>query len=149
MVYIAASGLLSSLMMLVFLKWVTRQPMGNPINVVGSMFGKKLSHTGDKGVIFHCALGITFAFLYYGLVQFFGKQISWYGIVGLTGSASFFHGLIASFFMGVVLVRFHRIASFERSIAQIVGAYLLAHVIYGNIIGISFSAFDVFHGVGG
>lgn len=137
------SGAIAALVMTGVLTIIGGSRNYNPVYVLGSSRGGDVKHAGLKGEIIHLALGIAFAFIYYGLLALFDAPLTDMTMVATCTAIGFSHGLFASFILGVTVVRWHPQRAVQRSLGGVVLLYMAGHIIFGLTVGLSFALLGV------
>ncbi|MEO8206111.1 MAG: DUF6789 family protein [Chthoniobacterales bacterium] len=126
-------GLLGTVAMTVFLllpRWLN---IGNVdvIRAAGALVTKRTENAFGPGLIIHFGSGILFAYLY-TFALYFGKLPVNFLTCGLVGLV---HGVIVMLLVSIVVLEHHPIAKYHDRGPMTGIMQLLAHVLYGVILG--------------
>lgn len=99
---------------------------------VGSLITHKPDKAFQYGYLLHFASGIVFAYIYWGLIHLLNIPVVWwtFAMVG------FIHGIIVMLLVSIVVMEHHPIARFHERGPMTGLAQLLAHILYGVIVGL-------------
>jgi hypothetical protein len=126
-------GLLGTLLMTLSLllpKWLG---LGNVdvIRAVGSLITRKVHHAFVPGLILHLVSGIFFAYIY-SLILFL-SHIPFNAMTGLLMGT--LHGVVVMLLVSIMIMEHHPIAYYHKRGPMTGFAQLLAHMLYGLIVG--------------
>ena len=131
------AGLIGAVIMNLFLRWVSAS-FDEPVNMVkalGSFITRSLENAVLVGTVFHLTFGAIFGTLYSALLH--SMQANGLPVALFTGFGfGFVHGLFNSYLMMFVMGESHPIEKYRRSTFSIGVLYLIAHVIYGGVVGV-------------
>ncbi len=98
--------------------------------------GSLITHKPDKafhyGYLLHFISGIVFAYIYWGLINLLNIPFVWWTFAML----GFIHGMIVMLLVSIVVMEHHPIARFHERGPMTGLAQLLAHILYGVIVGL-------------
>lgn len=104
------------------------------INAIGSLFTRSEEDALSVGLVVHFLSGVIFALLYVGLWSVLAvDSVRLYLMLGLI--TGFAHGFVVSFILVAVVAHHHPIERFRNAGIGVAAAHLLAHVIYGAVVG--------------
>ena len=102
------------------------------IPAVGALITGKEDHAFSIGYIVHFASGIIFAYVYWGLLLLMKMPIVWWAF----GLAGFLHGIIVMLLVCITIMEHHPIARYHERGPMTGLAQLLAHIVYGVVVGL-------------
>ncbi len=102
------------------------------IPAVGALITGKVENAHGLGYLIHCASGIAFAYIYWGLLVALGLPLT----VWTFGMAGFIHGVVVMLLVSIVIMEHHPIARYHERGPMTGLAQLLAHIIYGVVVGL-------------
>ncbi|TVQ76695.1 MAG: hypothetical protein EA369_09835 [Bradymonadales bacterium] len=137
---IIGSGLIATTAMTLFLALVHRNHLanGDMARALGSLITKKEEGSLGLGLVIHYAAGCFFAVLYHSLVKFAPVDAGPYSVIFICLAAGFFHGLVMSMFLSILVAEHHPLERFRKAGPDVVIAHLAAHLVYGLTLGTSF-----------
>ena len=98
--------------------------------------GALVTHKPDKaftyGYLLHFGSGIVFAYIYWALIKLLSLPVVWYTFA----VAGFIHGIIVMLLVCIVVMEHHPIARFHERGPMTGLAQLLAHILYGLVVGL-------------
>jgi len=126
-------GLLGTLLMTLSLllpKWLG---IGNVdvIRAVGALITRKVHHAFVPGLILHLVSGIFFAYIYSFIL--FLSHIPFNAMTGLLMGT--LHGVVVMLLVSIMIMEHHPIAYYHKRGPMTGFAQLLAHMLYGLIVG--------------
>jgi hypothetical protein len=132
------AGLAGALLMNLFLRWVG-SAFEEPVNMV-RVLGSFVTGSRETGVVagtaIHLAFGVIFGVIYaWGLVLIGAAAFPNSFFAGL--GMGFAHGLLSSYAMMFVMEEKHPIGKYRNATFSIGLLYLIAHGIYGAVMGLS------------
>ena len=130
---IIATSVMSSVLLL-----ITRLNISNVdmIRAIGSIYTKAKHTALLPGVLVHFTAGIMFCHLYLILFHIFPISIGNPFIYVVLGTLSgMVHGVIVSLLLMILVAEHHPLKEFRRAGFDVAFYHLLAHVVYGFIIG--------------
>jgi Family of unknown function (DUF6789) len=105
------------------------------MRALGSIVTRSEGNALPVGAVLHLFSGILFAFVY---VIFWSMlpivEFQHYVLLGLV--TGFAHGLVVSFALVILVAEHHPLQRFQRAGMGVAIAHLLAHVVYGLLVGI-------------
>jgi Family of unknown function (DUF6789) len=105
------------------------------IRALGSIVTRNESNAMPIGLVIHFLSGIIFAFVYVIVWSTLPvSQFQHYLLLGLI--TGFAHGLVVSFALVVLVAEHHPLQRFQRAGIGVAVAHLVAHVVYGLLVGI-------------
>ncbi len=116
---------------LLFPRWLG---IGNidVIPAVGALFPGKIENAYQRGYLVHFISGVAFAYIYWGLLSALSLPLT----VWTFGLAGLIHGVIVMLLVSIVIMEHHPIARYHERGPMTGLAQLLAHIIYGIIVGL-------------
>lgn len=104
------------------------------IRAIGSIVTRNESNAVPPGIFLHLLSGIVFAFVY--VIIWSSLPISTFvHYLGLGVMCGFAHGLVVSFVLVVLVAEHHPLPRFQSAGFGVALAHLVAHVVYGLIVG--------------
>lgn len=102
------------------------------IPAVGALVTGKVENAYAPGYFLHFASGIVFAYIYTGLLLVMKLPLTWwtYGMFGTI------HGVIVMLLVCIVIMEHHPIARYHERGPMTGLAQLLAHIVYGVVLGL-------------
>lgn len=127
-------GLLGTLTMTFFLLLPTWLGLGHVdvVRAVGALITKKIHKAFLPGLIIHFLSGIIFAYIYYLLLSL--SHIPFNALTGLLMGT--LHGVVVMLLVSIIIMEHHPIAYYHTRGPMTGFAQLLAHMLYGLIVGI-------------
>lgn len=127
-------GLLGTFTMTFFLLLPTWLGLGHVdvIRAVGALITKKIHKAFLPGLIIHFLSGIIFAYIYYLLLSL--SHIPFNALTGLLMGT--LHGVVVMLLVSIIIMEHHPIAYYHTRGPMTGFAQLLAHMLYGLIVGI-------------
>ena len=149
---IAISGFAATIAMSLFLSFLHRANIANTdmVRAIGSVFTRSESYAFRTGIIIHMISGIFFAYLY-SIVLAFAPLSTDIAIIMVSTTLSFFHGLVMTMLLAIVVAEHHPLARFQKAGIDVLFGHLVAHVVYGFTLGVMLTSlkFDPsFFGIG-
>ena len=136
---IALIGLLATTAMTTFLYLVNGAGLanGDMVRAIGSAITKRYEGSFKTGLGVHCVSGIIFAGIYVYILSLVPPLADDQAIklAGLGAMLGFVHGLVVSLGLVVVVAEHHPIEQFRKAGVGVALVHLLAHVVYGGVIG--------------
>jgi Family of unknown function (DUF6789) len=102
------------------------------IPAVGALITGKEEHAFSIGYIVHFASGIIFAYVYWAVLLLMKMPIVWWAF----GMAGFIHGIIVMLLVCITIMEHHPIARYHERGPMTGLAQLLAHIVYGVVVGL-------------
>jgi hypothetical protein len=102
------------------------------IPAVGALITGKEEHAFSIGYIVHFASGIIFAYVYWAVLLLMKMPIVWWAF----GMAGFIHGIIVMLLVSITIMEHHPIARYHERGPMTGLAQLLAHIVYGVVVGL-------------
>ncbi|HKI98126.1 MAG TPA: DUF6789 family protein [bacterium] len=110
------------------------------LRALGSIVTRNETNAMPLGIVLHFLSGIVFAFLYVIVWSTLPvAEFQHYVLLGLI--SGFAHGLVVSFVLVILVAEHHPLPRFQQAGIGVAVAHLLAHVIYGLLIGIVAGSF--------
>ena len=105
------------------------------VRAIGSIITRKEENAMLPGLVLHFLSGIGFAFLYVIVWSALPTEgfVHYVALGLLTGFA---HGLIVSFVLVVLVAEHHPVPRFQKAGVGVAVAHLVAHVIFGLMVGL-------------
>jgi len=134
-------GLLGTAAMTVFLLFPRWLKLGNVdvIRAAGMLATRDESKAFSVGFFVHIASGIGFAFIYLGLFHLMSLPLN--VMTGFLGGA--IHGVIVMLLVSITIMEHHPIAKYRDRGPMTGLMQLVAHVIYGVVLGATVQFFSV------
>jgi uncharacterized membrane protein (DUF485 family) len=132
------AGLAGAVLMNLFLRWVGtsfEEPV-NMVRVLGSFVTKSRETGVLAGTIIHLVFGVVFGVLYAWILVLIGAAAFPNSLFAGLGMG-FAHGLLSSYAMMFVMDEKHPIGKYRNATFSIGLLYLIAHGIYGAVMGLS------------
>jgi Family of unknown function (DUF6789) len=105
------------------------------IRALGSILTRNEANAVPLGIAIHLVSGILFAFLYVIVWSTLPvAEFRHYLLLGLV--TGFAHGLVVSFALVVLVAEHHPMERFRQAGIGVAVAHLVAHVVYGLLVGI-------------
>ncbi len=141
------AGLLSTAAMSGFLYLVHFSGAANAdmIRALGSMLTKNFDNAMLAGLVTHAISGVMFAFPYAIVLGL--APVSGYATTAVGGLVGFFHGFVFSFMLIALIAESHPIERFRNAGVSVAVVHLLAHVVYGSMMGFAVTAFAIDFGI--
>lgn len=142
---IVLSGIVATVVMTVLMysvSWSTKMANGDMIRTLGSFTTKSLDNALSIGTVIHAIAGISFAFLYYKFFTIMSMDTALSRMVGgaVIGAA---HGIVVSIILIIVVAEHHPIERFRKAGFPVALLYLIAHILYGFMLGFMFNTFNI------
>lgn len=102
------------------------------VPAVGALITGKVENAYGLGYLIHFTSGILFAYIYWGLLVALSLPLN----VWTFGLAGLIHGVIIMLLVSIVIMEHHPIARYHERGPMTGLAQLLAHIIYGVIVGL-------------
>jgi len=102
------------------------------IPAVGALITGKVENAARPGFILHFVSGIFFAYVYTGVILAMKLPLAWW-IYALFGGV---HGVIVMLLVCIVIMEHHPIAQYHDRGPMTGVSQLIAHIIYGVIVGL-------------
>jgi hypothetical protein len=102
------------------------------IPAVGALITGKEEHAFSIGYIVHFTSGIIFAYIYWGILLLMKMPIVWWAF----GMAGFIHGIVVMLLVSITIMEHHPIARYHERGPMTGLAQLLAHIVYGVVVGL-------------
>ncbi|HEY5704232.1 MAG TPA: DUF6789 family protein [Terrimicrobiaceae bacterium] len=102
------------------------------IPAVGALITGKTEHAFSIGYIVHFTSGIIFAYIYWGLLLLMKLPVVWWAF----GMAGFIHGIVVMLLVCITVMEHHPIARYHERGPMTGLAQLLAHILYGVVVGL-------------
>lgn len=104
------------------------------IQAVGVLITRRTENTFVPGLIMHFGSGILFAYIYWGILVLMKLPLDWW----LFSMAGAIHGIVVMLLVCIVVMEHHPIARYHERGPMTGLAQLIAHVIYGFVVGVVF-----------
>lgn len=101
------------------------------IPAVGALVTGKVENAFAPGYLIHFGSGIIFAYVYYVLLQLLNLPLVWWTF----GMAGLIHGIVVMLLVSIVVMEHHPIAKYHERGPMTGLSQLLAHIIYGVVVG--------------
>jgi len=101
------------------------------IRAVGTLLTRKVHHSFLPGFILHLLSGIIFAYVYYFILTL--SHIPFNALTGLLMGT--LHGVVVMLLVSIMIMEHHPIAYYHSRGPMTGFAQLLAHMLYGTIVG--------------
>lgn len=102
------------------------------ILAVGALITRKPEKAFTYGYFLHFASGIFFAYFYWLVISLMGLPAVWW----IFAMAGFIHGVVVMLLVCIVVMEHHPIARFHERGPMTGLAQLLAHILYGVVVGL-------------
>jgi hypothetical protein len=102
------------------------------IPAVGALITGKTENALSVGYVVHFTSGIIFAYIYWGLLLSMKLPAVWWTF-GLAGSI---HGIIVMLLVCIAVMEHHPIARYHERGPMTGLAQLIAHIVYGIVVGL-------------
>jgi hypothetical protein len=102
------------------------------IPAVGALITGKAENALSIGYVIHFTSGIIFAYIYWGLLLSMKLPVVWWTF-GLAGSI---HGIIVMLLVCIAVMEHHPIARYHERGPMTGLAQLIAHIVYGIVVGL-------------
>ena len=102
------------------------------IPAVGALITGKTENALSIGYVVHFTSGIMFAYVYWGLLLLMKLPLVWW----MFGMAGFIHGIIVMLLVCIAVMEHHPIARYHERGPMTGLAQLLAHILYGVVVGV-------------
>ena len=139
-----AAGILATAMMSATLYLIHWRGFaeGDMIRALGSLVTRNEVNAIPLGVTIHLVSGIVFAFLY--VIGWSTLPLTGFAIFMVLGLITgFAHGLVVSFALVVAVAEHHPLPHFQRTGIGVAVAHLVAHVVYGFVVGLIAGAYEL------
>ncbi len=112
------------------------------VRAIGSIITRNEQNAMPIGLVIQFVSGVGFAFLYIIVWSTLPiAEFQHYVLLGLV--TGFAHGLVVSFMLVVLVAEHHPVARFQNAGMGVAVAHLLAHVVYGLLVGLVAASFAV------
>ncbi|MEX0323789.1 MAG: DUF6789 family protein [Puniceicoccaceae bacterium] len=141
------TGFIGAVTMNIFLRWVSssfKEPV-NMIKAIGSYATGSEKNAIFSGTLFHLLSGAFFGIIYTGIFFKMGAAVLPQSLFIGVGFG-FAHGLLVSYGLMLVSMENHPIRQYRNATFSIGLLYLIAHVIYGAVMGLSIGLVSVLFG---
>jgi len=138
------AGLVGALLMNLFLRWVNDsfdEPV-NMVRVLGSYVTKSQESGLTVGTVLHLLFGGIFGILYAWFLTLIGAAVFPASLFAGLGMG-FAHGLISSYMMMFIMSENHPVGKYRQATFSIGLLYLMAHGIYGAVMGLSMGILQI------
>jgi len=129
---LVATAAMSALLYLIHWRGFANADM---IRAIGSIVTRNETNALWPGMLVHFGSGVIFAFLYVGFWSTLPVSALKY-VVGLGALMGVAHGLVVSFMLVILVAEHHPIVRFQQAGMGVAISHLLAHVVYGLVIGL-------------
>jgi hypothetical protein len=102
------------------------------IPAVGALITGKTENAFSIGYIVHFASGIVFAYIYWGLLLVMKLPIVWWAFA----MAGCIHGIVVMLLVSITVMEHHPIARYHERGPMTGLAQLIAHIVYGVVVGL-------------
>lgn len=134
----AIIGVIATSVMSSFLLLITGLKISNVdmIRAIGSIYTKSKKTALLPGVFAHFTAGVVFCHLYLILFNIFPLSVDNPFIYIILGTLSgMVHGVVVSLLLVILVAEHHPLKEFRRAGFDVAVFHLLAHVVYGFIVG--------------
>ena len=102
------------------------------IPAVGALITGKAENAFSIGYIVHFASGIVFAYIYCGLLLLMKMPLEWWAFA----MAGCIHGIVVMLLVCITVMEHHPIARYHERGPMTGLAQLIAHIVYGLVVGL-------------
>ncbi|MGA7394812.1 MAG: DUF6789 family protein [Terrimicrobiaceae bacterium] len=102
------------------------------IPAVGALITGKTENAFSIGYIVHFASGIVFAYIYWGLLLLMKMPLVWWAFA----MAGCIHGIVVMLLVCITVMEHHPIARYHERGPMTGLAQLIAHIVYGVVVGL-------------
>src|SRR5215217_8634267 len=106
------------------------------VRAIGSLITRSLHKALLPGLLVHFGAGILFSYAYAYCLSI-PTQSTMEGYTGLGAFLGFMHGLVVSIALIVLVAEHHPLQRFKKAGFQVALYHLLAHVLYGAVVGLT------------
>ncbi len=106
------------------------------IRAVGALAGAQAGRDYKLGYVIHFASGILFAYVYWLALTMLRLPLEWWTFT-LMG---FLHGIVVMLLVSIVIMEHHPVARYHDRGPMTGLAQLLAHILYGLVVGLTVQA---------
>lgn len=115
----------------------------NVIQAIGSLVSRDKSPSFVGGLILHYVFGLLFASIYILVAYLLFSSMSLSSsVLAICASLGLFHGLIVAFLLTIVVTEHHPLQRIRNRGVGVSFAYLIAHIIFGLVLGLVLAAFN-------
>lgn len=127
-------GILGTVAMTVFLLFPRWLKLGNVdvIRAVGALITGKVENASQPGIVIHAVSGIFFAYIYAAVIVFSKLPVVWW-VFAVLGAI---HGVVVMLLVCIMVMEHHPLARYHDRGPMTGFMQLLAHAIYGVVVGI-------------
>ena len=112
------------------------------VRAIGSIITRNEQNAMPIGLVIQFVSGVGFAFLYIIVWSTLPiAEFQHYVLLGLV--TGFAHGLVVSFMLVVLVAEHHPLPRFQNAGMGVAVAHLVAHVVYGLLVGLVAASFGV------
>lgn len=113
------------------------------IEAIGAAFDKNEKSAFVAGLVLHYIFGFLFTVIYMLLAYYLvsSVQVS-SSVLAVCVSLGFFQGLVVAFSTNIIVTEHHSLKRFRNRGVGVSFAYLLAHIVFGLVLGIVLTAFN-------
>lgn len=112
------------------------------VRAIGSIVTRNEQNAMPIGLVIQFFSGIVFAFIYISVWSTLPiAEFQHYVLLGLV--TGFAHGLVVSFMLVVLVAEHHPLPRFQNAGMGVAVAHLVAHVVYGLLVGLVAASFSV------
>lgn len=108
------------------------------IPAVGALVTGRMDNAFSVGYIIHFLSGIAFAYIYWAVILAMGLPMMWWNFA----MAGVIHGAIVMLLVCIAIMEHHPIARYHERGPMTGLSQLLAHILYGVILGLIVQAFQ-------
>jgi hypothetical protein len=106
------------------------------IPAVGALITRRTENAFSIGYVVHFASGIVFAYIYWGILVLMKIPTAWWAF----GMAGCIHGIIVMLLVCITVMEHHPVARYHERGPMTGLAQLIAHIVYGVVVGLIVSA---------
>jgi hypothetical protein len=132
------TGFIGAVIMNMFLRWVSssfKEPV-NMIKAIGSYVTGSDKNAIFSGTLIHLVSGAFFGIIYSGIMFKMGAAALPQSLFTGLGFG-FAHGLLVSYGLMLISMQSHPLKRYRNATFSIGLLYLIAHIIYGSVMGLS------------
>ena len=140
--HVSLSGVLSTLMMTIFLWFIKYLKIidVDMVRAIGSFITRSEKTALLPGFIVHLCAGIFFAFCYIFLFEFLPiPEKNNYIMIAIGILLGVVHGVVVSLLLIIMIAENHPIEKYKKAGFGVAAYHFVAHIIYGASLGIFYS----------
>lgn len=142
-------GIVATIVMTGLLVGITRSGLAEAdmVRAIGSLLLRREAGALKVGMVAHLAVGVICALVYVAVWSLF--DFSGFAEFAMVGAmVGFGHGLVVSLILVIVVAENHPLERFRTAGVGVALSHLVAHVVFGVVVGLGVAASDVrFEGV--